>query len=596
MALSTDSSSNGDLAQRPVHSHEVLELDIPEPYNGSELNRSNDGFEMGRLASSPQNELQEPDSTDERRSNWRIVAIMLALSLSLFISALDQTIVATATPTISAELHSGTGYVWIGGAYLIANAASSNIWANLSDIWGRKPILLAAVALFFGASIICAKAINMPMLIAGRGVQGIAGGGIIQMITITISDLFSVRLRSLFMGLVEFIWAIAGALGPIVGGAFTQSISWRWIFWINLPICGTAFVLILFFLDIHNPKTGVLEGIKAVDWFGSFSILGLTVMVLLGLDFGGATFPWSSPKVICLIVFGCLMSLFFIYSEKRLAKYPLMPLGIFKNRSNMACFVVAFTHGFAFLGQEYYLPLYFQSAKEASPFHSGLLLLPYVLAEAAISLAAGVIIHRTGHYLEVVWTGTALVLLGSGLLIDFNATSSLAKIICYQIVAGAGCGLLFFPPLLALQSNIAQDENASATATFGFIRNMAMAMSVVLGGVIFQNGMDTRQSDLLATGLSDSIVKELTGSEAAANVMVIQTISDTLQRSVVKDAYAWSMRNIWILYTSLGACGLIFSLLITRQHLSVEHVETKTGLKEKQPLTQSRQNEPVSEP
>lgn len=154
------------------------------------------------------------------------------------------------------------------------------------------------------------------------------------------------RLRSLFLGLIEFIWAIAGALGPIVGGAFTQSVSWRWIFWINLPVCGTAFVLLLLFLDVHNPKTGVLDGIKAVDWFGSFSILGLTVMVLLGLDFGGATFPWSSPKVICLIVFGCLMSLFFIYSEKRLAKYPLMPLGIFKNRSNMACFIVAFTHGF----------------------------------------------------------------------------------------------------------------------------------------------------------------------------------------------------------------------------------------------------------
>ncbi|GMG34343.1 unnamed protein product [Aspergillus oryzae] len=567
MGLSTASPSSGDPGQRPVRSNEVLNLG---PYTGNEPNYSNDGFEMGRLPSRPENEAQEPCSVEEKsRGNWRIAAIMLALS----------TIVATATPTISAELHSGTGYVWIGGAYLIANAASSNIWANLSDIWGRKPILLTAVALFFGASIICAKAINMPMLIAGRGVQGIAGGGLIQLITIIISDLFSVRL---FLGLIEFIWAIAGALGPIVGGAFTQSVSWRWIFWINLPVCGTAFVLLLLFLDVHNPKTGVLDGIKAVDWFGSFSILGLTVMVLLGLDFGGATFPWSSPKVICLIVFGCLMSLFFIYSEKRLAKYPLMPLGIFKNRSNMACFIVAFTHGFV--------------TKEASPLHSGLLILPYVLAEAALSLAAGLIIHRTGHYLEVVWTGTALVLLGSGLLIDFNATSSLAKIICYQIVAGAGCGLLFFPPLLALQSNVPQDENAAATATFGFIRNMAMAMSVVLGGVIFQNGMDTRQSDLLAAGLSDSMVKELTGSEAAANVMVIQSIADTLQRSVVKDAYAWSMRNIWILYTSLGACGLLVSLFITRQHLSVEHVETKTGLKEKQPLTEPRQNESVSEP
>jgi hypothetical protein len=163
-------------------------------------------------------------------------------------------------------------------------------------------------------------------------------------------------------------------------------------------------------------------------------------------------------------------------------------------------------------------------------------------------------------------------------------------------VAGAGCGLLFFPPLLALQSNVPQEETAAATATFGFIRNLAMAMSVVLGGVVFQNSMDMRQSTLLAAGLSGSMVEELTGSEAAANVMVIQSIEDALQRSVIKDAYAWSLRNVWILYTSLGACGLIASVFITRQHLSTEHVETKTGLKEKQPLTESRQDEPVAEP
>ncbi|KAE8354148.1 major facilitator superfamily domain-containing protein [Aspergillus coremiiformis] len=586
MVQSTTAPSTGDLARRSSHP-EIVESGIAQLYGGNGPDHSNDGLEISRLPSSTQDELGESDSAEgESRSNWRIIAIMLALSLSLFISALDQTIVATATPTISAELHSGTGYVWIGGAYLIANAASSNIWANLSDIWGRKPILLAAVALFFGASIVCAKAINMPMLIAGRGVQGIAGGGLIQLVTITISDLFSIRRRSLFLGLIEFIWAIAGALGPIVGGAFTQSVSWRWIFWINLPVCGTAFVLLLLFLDVHNPKTGVIDGMKAVDWFGSFSILGLTVMVLLGLDFGGDTFPWGSPKVICLIVFGCLMSLLFIYSEKRLAKYPLMPLGIFKKRSNVACFIVAFTHGFAFLGEEYYLPLYFQSAQEASPFHSGLLILPFVLSEATFSLAAGIIIHRTGHYLQIVWTGTALVLLGSGLFIDFGATSSLAKIVCYQLVAGAGCGLLFFPPLLALQSNVPQDETATATATFGFIRNMAMAISVVLGGVIFQNSMDVRQPRLLATGLPSSMVKELTGSEAAANVMVIRSIEDTLQRSVVKDAYAWSLHNIWILYTSLAACGLLASLFITRQHLSQDHVETKTGLKEKQPVSE----------
>ncbi|KAL5044892.1 hypothetical protein BDW71DRAFT_184986 [Aspergillus fruticulosus] len=519
------------------------------------------------------------------RGNWRIGAILIALALSLFISALDQTIVATATPTISADLHSGGGYVWIGGAYLLANAASGNIWANLSDIWGRKPILLSAVALFFVSSIICATAVDMAMLIVGRSLQGVAGGGLIQLILITISDLFSVRLRSLFMGLMECTWTVAGALGPVLGGVFTESISWRWIFWINLPVCGTAFVLLILFLDVHNPRTSMLDGIKAVDWFGSLSILAISVMILLGLDFGGDTFPWDSPKVICLIVFGSLMSVAFIYSEKRLAKYPLMPLHIFKSRSNIACFLVDFTHGFAFLGAEYYLPLYFQSAKEASPFHSGLLILPFILTESFTSLAVGILIHRTGRYQEVIWLGMALVLLGTGLFVDYNTSTSLGKIISYQIISGFGCGLLFFPPLLALQSNIPTKDTATATATFGFVRNVAMALSVVLGGVVFQNSMRLKRGLLADAGLPSALQEDFTGAEAAANVLAVKDVANSLQRQAVKRAFAWSIRNIWILYTALAAVGLVASFFITQRHLSKEHVETKTGLREKEKST-----------
>lgn len=153
------------------------------------------------------------------------------------------------------------------------------------------------------------------------------------------------RRRSLYLGLIEFTWAVAGALGPVIGGALTQAVSWRWIYWINLPVCGTTFALLFFFLDVHNPRTPMMDGVKAIDWFGSVSIIGLVVMILLGLDFGGVVFAWNSPQVLCLIIFGCLMSTAFIYSEKRLAKYPLMPLSIFKNASNIAVFVVTFAHG-----------------------------------------------------------------------------------------------------------------------------------------------------------------------------------------------------------------------------------------------------------
>jgi MFS family permease len=158
-------------------------------------------------------------------------------------------------------------------------------------------------------------------------------------------ELISNRSRSLYVGIGELVWVVAGGVGPVLGGLFTQKLSWRWNFWINLPISGTTFILLLIYLDVHNPKTPLLDGLKAIDWFGSLSIIALVLMLLLGLEFGGATVPWNSPRVICLIVFGSLMSIVFIYSEKRLARYPLMPLELFANWSNAASLLLTLWHG-----------------------------------------------------------------------------------------------------------------------------------------------------------------------------------------------------------------------------------------------------------
>lgn len=154
------------------------------------------------------------------------------------------------------------------------------------------------------------------------------------------------RTRPLFLGLLQVTWAVAGGLGPVLGGAFTQLLSWRWIFWINLPISGAAFCLLLLFLDVHNPKTKFAEGVKAIDWAGSLSIVNIMVMVLLGLNFGGTAYPWGSPKVICLVVIGALMAVVFLFNESRLARYPIMPLGLFRHKSKAACLAIGFTQQF----------------------------------------------------------------------------------------------------------------------------------------------------------------------------------------------------------------------------------------------------------
>ena len=461
---------------------------------------------------------------------------------------------------------------------MLANAAAGPIWAKCSDIWGRKPALLGAVGVFAVASIIAGASTSMPMLIAARALQGTAGGGLMQLVTITISDLFSMRSRALYLGLLGVMWALAGSAGPLIGGAFTQLASWRWCFWINLPVCGITFVLLLLFLDVHNPRTKLGEGIMAVDWFGTLSILAVTLLILLGLDFGGAIFPWGSPKVICLIVFGTLMIGFFLFSEKTLAKYPLMPLSMFKNWSNNAAFLIGFVHSMVYFGVEYYLPLYFQSVKQASPLHSGILILPMMVAESVMDMMVGVLIHRTGRYREIIWAGVTLLTLGTGLYINFRTDTSVAVIVGFEIISAIGTALLFQTPMIAIQNTVSQADTASATATLAFIRNLATSLSIVLGGVVFQNSMAARQSSLAAAGLSESVLEALSGDRAAANVEIVKSIQDAAQRQVVQDAFAWSLRNMFIMYTCVAPVGMVASIFIKQRHLSTEHTETKTGV------------------
>ncbi|KAH6674768.1 major facilitator superfamily domain-containing protein [Halenospora varia] len=515
------------------------------------------------------------------RSNLRLTGIIFALNLAMLATALDQTIVATAIPTITHDLKSASGYVWIGGANLLANAASGPIWAKLSDIFGRKPIILISNILFFSATILCGNASTMKMLIVGRTLQGVGAGGLIPMVLITVSDLFSIRLRSLFVGVMEVVWIVAGGAGPVLGGYFTEKLSWRWNFWVNLPISGVTFIVLFAFLDVHNPKTPLLEGFKAIDWFGSLSIISLVLMLLLGLQFGGVTFPWNSPEVICLIIFGSLMSIFFIYSEKRLAKYPLMPLKLFTNWSNAACLLLTLWHGMVYMAAEYYLPLYFQSVKGSSPLKSGLLVMPITTTESISGIIVGIIIHRTGRYVELIWGGVTLMTLGSGLFILFSPSSTLGEIIGFQIIFGIGSGVLFQSPLIALQATVPQDENATATATFGFVRSLATSLTIVISGVLFQNSMDLRVPTLSAPPLSlpSNVTALLSGGGAAANVMIVDTLEDPAVRLAIREVYSWSMRNVWILCTALSGLAMLAGVFIKGHHLNTEHVETQTGIK-----------------
>ncbi|KAF3063160.1 hypothetical protein CFAM422_010105 [Trichoderma lentiforme] len=494
----------------------------------------------------------EPEDADSR-STWQIVGIMVALCMSVFLAALDQTIVSTALPVIAEDLNSASGYTWIGSAYLLGNAAATPTWGGAAEAWGRRPVLFAAVILFFISSLVSALSPNIGCLIAGRAIQGIAGGGLIALPNICVSDLFSVRKRGTYYAAFGVLWAISCAAGPVIGGALAEKVSWRWCFYINLPCSGLALVLLIFLLDIQSPPVRF----KA----GSLAVSGSTVMILMGLNFGGVTQPWDSVMVVCLIVFGVVICALFVIFEWRHAKRPLVPLQILQNRSNVASLLVCFTHGMVFISGVYFLPLYFQAVLGATPILSGVYILPYAVTFSIVAGMAGGIIQHSNRTAPSILIGVCIMILGFGLYTDFDVGSSWAKIILYQIVAGIGVGPNFQAPLISLQSLTVTEQLATATATYSFIKTVATAVSIAVGGVIFQNRMENKIGSMM-NKLSETTIARFSGANAMASIGEVRSL-DPIERVLVREAFSSSLKTVWIFYTAVAGAALVISVFVS---------------------------------
>lgn len=526
---------------------------------------------------------------EAERTDLEMALIMVALCAALFLAALDATIVTTAIPTIVNEFNSPSGYTWVGAAYTLASSATVPSWGKVSDIWGRKPVLLVAVGIFWIGSLVAALSKNSGQLIAARAIQGAGGGGIIVLINIAVGDLVSVRKRGQYYGIFGGIWALASAIGPVLGGVFTAKVSWRWCFWINLPISGVGFAVLLFVLKLHNPRTTVREGLAAIDWLGSLLIIGATLQLLFGLEFGGVGYPWKSVTVIALIVFSVVTFVIAILVEHYVAEYPVIPLRLFKSRQNVAAFAICFVHGTVFISGSYYLPLYFQAVVGASPLLSGAYLLAFALPVSLVSAFAGIWMKKTGQYLPAIIFGMAFLTLGFGLFIDLGSSVNWAKLVVYQIIAGIGVGPNFQLPLIALHTGLHPKDIAAGTSTFQFIRQLATSISIVIGGVVFQNGMQKQYPSLLAE-LGPELAGQLSGGSAGANVALVASLQGE-QGRVARTAFWNSLRLMFIVFTAISAVGLLISPLVGQRKLSKEHTEFKTGL---QSLAKRKETQPDS--
>ncbi|KXH47817.1 plays a role in the entry into G0 [Colletotrichum salicis] len=534
-----------------------------------------------------------PSTLAPKLSGTSITLTMTSLCLSATLSALDMTIVTTAVPNIVASLNSVAGYIWVGSAFILGFTAVTPVWGSVADLWGRKPIILLALTIFMVGSLLCALAPNMDALIAGRAVQGVGASGMGVMVNTIICDLFSLRDRGLYLAVTSVIWAVGSAVGPVLGGVFTTRLNWRWCFWINLPIGGVVFIVLIFFLDLPSPNTPVLAGLKAIDWTGSALCIGGALMVLLALDFGDVVHPWSSATVICLIVFGAVAIGIFLVNEWKFAANPVLPLRLLSSWSKAAAYSVFAFNAYVFIGITYYLPLYSQAVLGANALTSGLYMLPLLVSCSLSAACAGVFIQRTGRYRVLMYAAQVLLILGTGLLINLEFDKSLAKLFTFQTLTGIGVGLNIEAPVLAAQAATTVRDTAAVVATMGFLRSIATAISVVVGGVVFQNQM--RAENLgLAEVIGGELAGQFDGENASAHVEDISLLSAD-QQVPVRQAYFRALKTVWIMYVAFSGLALVLNLFVSEHHLSDERKAAILGVDRGNPglLNQPAQGEEI---
>jgi EmrB/QacA subfamily drug resistance transporter len=492
----------------------------------------------------------------EGLSRRRVWLIMSGLLLGVMLAALDQTIVATALPTIVGDLHGYAHYSWVATGYLLASTVSTPLWGKLGDLYGRKGFFNAAIVLFLVGSALCGLSTSMWMLIGFRTLQGLGAGGLIVTAQAVIGDVVSPRDRGRFQGLFGGVFGVASVLGPLLGGFFVDQLSWRWCFYVNLPVGAVALVV----------TTTVLPGSRArvhhiIDYAGTAVMAGAVSAIVLLTSLGGQTYGWTSSPIIILAICAAVLIAVFITVEQRAAE-PVLPLRLFRNRVFSAASAIGLVVGLAMFGTLTFLPLYFQVVKGVSPTSSGLRLLPLIGGLLVASIGSGQLISRWGRYKVFPVVGTAVMTVGLFLLSRLEVTTGYWYTGLSMAVFGFGLGLVMQVLVLAVQNAVDYRDLGTATSGQTFFRSIGSSFGTALFGAI----LISRLTSNLAQQLRGLRLPVGLSAKGGTNPAALKQLPAPIHDGFVH-AYASSLHTVFLIGVPIAALAFALSWLLPELQL-----------------------------
>ncbi|MCQ4082117.1 MDR family MFS transporter [Streptomyces sp. RB6PN25] len=493
----------------------------------------------------------------EGRPRRTVLVAMSALLLGLLIAALDQTIVSTALPTIVSDLGGMQHLSWVVTAYLLASTAATPLWGKLGDQYGRKKLFQTAIVIFLVGSALCGLSQNMGELIGFRALQGLGGGGLIVLSMAIVGDIVPPRDRGRYQGLFGAVFGASSVLGPLLGGLFVDNLSWRWVFYINLPIGLVALAVIAAVLRIP-----VHRNRHTIDYAGTAVIAGVATCLVLVASLGGTTWAWGSWQIIGLAALGVVLLAVFIAIERTAAE-PVLPLGLFRIRSFWLCSVIGFVVGFAMFGGMTYLPTFLQVVHGVTPTLSGVHMLPMVVGMLIASTGSGQLVSRTGHYKIFPVLGTAVIICGLLLLHTLTEFSSTLTMSLVFFVFGFGLGLVLQVLVLIVQNSVGYEDLGVATSGVTFFRSIGASFGVAIFGTIFAN----RLAGELKTALAGMALPP--GFDPAVLRSDPHTIATlpASARAAVLHAYSVSITAVFLYAVPVAAVAFVLAWLLKEQPL-----------------------------